>query len=93
MESLKVLVRKPETVIVDVRSPWEYEMDHIPGAKNIPLEEISFKLDEFRTFNHPVVLYCRSGNRSGMAVNILKQNGVAEVYNGGGLGDMQFLLN
>lgn len=93
MESLKVLVRKPETVIVDVRSPWEYEMDHIPGAKNIPLEEISFNLDEFRTFNHPVVLYCRSGNRSGMAVNILKQNGVAEVYNGGSLGDMQFLLN
>jgi len=93
MESLKVLVRKPETVIVDVRSPWEYEMEHIPGAKNIPLEEISFKLDEFRTFNHPVVLYCRSGNRSGMAVSILKQNGVAEVYNGGGLGDMQFLLN
>jgi len=93
MESLKVLVRKPETVIVDVRSQWEYEMEHIPGAKNIPLEEISFKLDEFRTFNHPVVLYCRSGNRSGMAVSILKQNGVAEVYNGGGLGDMQFLLN
>ena len=93
MESLKELVRKPETVIVDVRSPWEYEMDHIPGAKNIPLEEISLKLDEFRTFNNPVVLYCQSGNRSGMAVNLLKQHGVAEVYNGGGLGDMQFLLN
>ena len=35
----------------------------------------------------------RSGNRSGMAVNILKQNGITDVYNGGSLENMQFLLN
>jgi len=34
------------------------------------------------------VVYCRSGNRSGMAMNLLKQAGVSEVYNGGGLHDM-----
>ena len=93
MSSIKELVRNPSTGLVDVRSPWEYEMEHIPGAKNIPLEEIMNKVEEFKSFKSPVVLYCRSGARSGMAVSILKQNGVADVYNGGGLGEMQFLLN
>ena len=93
MKTLKELVKNPSTMVVDVRSPWEFEMEHIPGAKNIPLEEILYKAEEFKSQKNPIVLYCRSGNRSGMAVNILKQNGVADVYNGGGLGDMQFLLN
>lgn len=93
MNTLKELIKNPSTIVVDVRSPWEYEMDHIPGAKNIPLEEVPGKVEEFKAFKSPLVLYCRSGNRSGMAVSILKQNGVAEVYNGGSLGDMQFLLN
>jgi phage shock protein E len=93
MKEIKQLVKDPETVIVDVRSPWEFEMDHIAGAKNIPLEEIPGNIDQFKQFGKPLVLYCRSGNRSGMAVSILKQNGVTEVYNGGGLGDIQILLN
>jgi len=93
MSSIKELVKNPSTVLVDVRSPWEYEMEHIPGAKNIPLEEIMYKVEEFKSFKSPVVLYCRSGARSGMAVSILKQNGVADVYNGGGLGEMQFQIN
>ncbi|MBK7290531.1 MAG: rhodanese-like domain-containing protein [Chitinophagaceae bacterium] len=89
METIKELLKNKSTVVVDVRSPWEYEMDHIPGAKNIPLEEIIDKADQFRSFNSPVVLYCRSGNRSGMAVSILKQNGLDEVYNGGSLDQMK----
>ena len=93
MSTLKELVKNPSTVVVDVRSPWEFDTSHIPGAKNIPLEEVPYKVEEFRSFNCPVVLYCRSGNRSGMAVSILKQNGIAEVYNGGSQDDMQFLLN
>ena len=64
METIKELLKNKSTVVVDVRSPWEYEMDHIPGAKNIPLEEIIDKADQFRSFNSPVVLYCRSGNGS-----------------------------
>jgi phage shock protein E len=93
MNNIKELIKNPSTVVVDVRNAWEYEMEHIPGAKNIPLEEIPYKVEEFKSFKNPVVLYCRSGNRSGMAVSILKQNGVPDVYNGGGLGDIQFLLN
>ena len=93
MKNLKELIKNPSTVLVDVRSPWEYEIKHIPGSRNIPLEEVSSKVEEFKLFKNPVVLYCQSGNRSGMALSILKQLGVADVYNGGGLRDMQFLLN
>jgi phage shock protein E len=93
MTNLKTLIKNPSTVVVDVRSPWEFEMEHIPGAKNIPLEELNAKVGEFKTFKSPIILYCRSGNRSGIAVNILKQSGVAEVYNGGGLDDVRILLN
>lgn len=93
MQLLKEIVKNPATVIVDVRSPWEFEMEHVPGAKNIPLEEVMYKVKEFKELQSPIVLYCRSGNRSGMAASILKQNGITDVYNGGGLGDMQFLLN
>ena len=92
MNQLKEIINNPSTVIVDVRSSWEFESEHIPGAKNIPLEEIPAKAAEFKNLGTPIVLYCRSGNRSGMGVSILKQNGVTEVYNGGGLGDVQILL-
>ena len=93
MSRLKELIKNPDTLVVDVRSPLEYAAEHIPGAQNIPLEEVTTRLTEFRSIHKPVVLYCRSGNRSGMAVNILKQNGITDVYNGGSLENMQFLLN
>jgi phage shock protein E len=93
VNTLKELIKNPSTVVVDVRSPWEYEMEHIPGAKNIPLEDVAGKVEEFKSFKTPVVLYCRSGSRSRIAVSILNQNGVANVFNGGALDDMQFLLN
>jgi phage shock protein E len=93
MNMIKALIKNSATVLVDVRNPWEFEMDHIPGAKNIPLEEISGRIDEIKSFGKPLILYCRSGNRSKMAVSILKQNGMEQVYDGGGLGDMQFLIN
>jgi phage shock protein E len=41
----------------------------------------------------PIVVYCRSGNRSGMAMSLLKQAGLSEVYNGGGLHDMLIYQN
>jgi phage shock protein E len=93
MSTLKELIKNPATLVVDVRGPLEYAAEHIPGSQNIPLEEVTTRLTEFRSIHNPVVLYCRSGKRSGMAVNILKQNGITNVYNGGSLENMQFLAN
>jgi phage shock protein E len=42
--------------------------------------------------HQPVIVYCRSGSRSGMAAGILQQMGLDTVVNGGGLGDMQIQL-
>ena len=77
-----------DATIVDVRTPEEFADGHYPGAINIPLNEVQQRFDEFKKLKQPIVAYCRSGNRSGMAVSILKQNGLSEVYNGGGLNDL-----
>ncbi len=74
--------------ILDVRTPEEFAGSHYPGAINIPLNELPQRLDEIKEMKQPIVAYCRSGNRSGMAVSILKQNGLTDVYNGGGLSDL-----
>lgn len=93
MQLLKELVKDPSTLIVDVRSPWEFDIEHVPGALNIPLEELVYKAEELRESGKPVVLYCRSGNRSGMALSLLRQKGLTDIYNGGGLEDVKYLLN
>lgn len=74
--------------VVDVRTKEEFAQGHYPNAINIPLDQVQQRLDEFKAMNTPIVAYCRSGNRSGLAVSILKQNGITEVYNGGGLQDV-----
>ncbi|MGZ3938417.1 MAG: rhodanese-like domain-containing protein [Flavisolibacter sp.] len=74
--------------IVDVRTPGEYLEGHYPGAINIPLNELPNRLEEFKELKTPIVAYCRSGARSGMAVSLLKQNGYNEIYNVGGLFDL-----
>lgn len=73
---------------LDVRTPEEFSGNHYPTAINIPLNELPQRLDEIKEMKQPIVTYCRSGNRSGMAVSILKQNGFTDVYNGGGLSDL-----
>lgn len=74
--------------IVDVRTPEEYAAGHYPGAVNIPLDKVPQNIEQFKLMQKPIVAYCRSGNRSGMAVTMLKQSGIAEVYNGGGLEEL-----
>jgi phage shock protein E len=74
--------------LVDVRSPQEFAGKHFPNAINIPLEQVAQKVNEFKEMSKPVIAYCRSGNRSGVAVSILKQAGINDVINGGGLEDL-----
>ena len=74
---------------VDVRTLEEFSQDHIDSAINIPVHEIQYRIHEFKRLPKPIILYCRSGNRSGMAVSVLKQNGIDEAINGGGLEDLK----
>lgn len=70
-------------LIVDVRSPAEFSQGHVNGSVNIPLEQVNSSLEKLRKSAKPIVMICRSGARSGMAVGTLKQAGI-EAKNGGG---------
>ena len=74
--------------ILDVRTPEEFSGSHYPNAINIPLNELPQRVDEIKQLKQPIVAYCRSGNRSGMAVAILRQSGLTNVFNGGGLNEL-----
>lgn len=89
MQTINEILKKEDAVVVDVRNSWEYDEGHIKNAVNIPLTEIPARIDEFKKLNGPAILYCRSGNRSGAAVHILKQAGITNVYNGGSIFDLQ----
>lgn len=54
----------------------------------IPLDQLPQRIEEIRDLPKPVIVFCMSGNRSGMAMNLLKQQGINEVVNGGGISDM-----
>ncbi len=92
--TLKEIVQDPETKFVDVRTEQEFNIAHLQNAINIPLHDIAENTDKIKGFNAPaIVLYCLSGNRSGQALNYLKQQGFENVYNGGSMEDINYLLN
>lgn len=74
-------------LVIDVRTTEEYANRHLPGTLHIPYQEIAdrFAQLEIRK-DREVVLYCRSGNRSGIAYKILTEQGYTQLHNGGGLG-------
>jgi len=73
-----------EATIIDVRTPGEFMMGNVKGSINIPLDEVSSRIKEFKNIQGNVVLCCASGGRSGQATMFLQQNGLSNVYNGGG---------
>lgn len=90
--TIRELVNEKGATVIDVRSSWEFADGHVNNALNIPLDEIPARIDEIKLLPTPLLCYCRSGSRSGMATGILQQFGITEVYNGGGLADMQIAL-
>lgn len=74
-------------ILVDVRTPSEYKSGHIEGAINIPLSELKESIGTLNA-DAEVVLYCRSGNRAGVAKEILESEGYYNIYNGGGYQDL-----
>jgi len=72
----------PDFVIIDVRTPEEFADGHIENAINLDYNSETFrdelnKLDKNKTY----LIYCRSGSRSGSALNIMKELNFREVYN------------
>ncbi len=77
--------KAPARTYIDVRTPAEYASGHLPGALNIPLQDMNNRLDELRALGTGITTYCRSGNRSGKAKALLEDAGFTDVTNGGGV--------
>ncbi len=80
--SIQEKINHSESTIVDVRTPEEFIGGHVEGSINIPLSEVTTRLEELKTMQ-PLVLCCASGGRSGQATIYLAEQGL-EVINGGG---------
>jgi phage shock protein E len=72
--------------LVDVRTPEEFASGHIPGAVNIPVQDLGRRMTELDGKERPIVLYCRSGARSSAAARVLESAGYAQVHDLGSMG-------
>ena len=74
-----------DALVLDVREDKEYAAGHIPKAKHIPLGQLAGRINELDKFkNKPVLVTCRSGQRSARACGMLKKAGFETVYNQAG---------
>ena len=77
------------TVLIDVRTKDEFKSGHLEKAINIPYTEIEEQIKSITKDNHKnIVVYCKSGRRSGIAQKTLMQMGYKNVVNGGGYKDL-----
>jgi rhodanese-related sulfurtransferase len=85
-EALAALIEagEPEHLILDVRTPGEFESGHIPTAENLPVSTIAENPPEVPA-DRLIVVYCRSGNRSARAARILQEQGYSRVVDFGGI--------
>lgn len=77
-----MLMNHDDALVLDVREDSEWRDGHIEGAKHIPLGKLGSHLSELEKYkDRPLIVQCRSGNRSAMACGQLKRAGFAKVYN------------
>ena len=87
--ALKALQRS-DAVLIDVRTEEEFASGALPGAHLIPHEQIAQRIAAVAPDkNAPIVLYCRSGRRSGIAQDNLQALGYTQVINAGGYEQLQ----
>ena len=80
-------------IVVDVRTPEEFQDGAYPGAINIPLDEMQLRINELGSKSREITLYCASGARSAYAQRVLMQIGYTNVTNGGGIAAMMASRN
>ena len=76
----RLLTERPDTRLLDVRTPGEFEAEHIAGAYNVPLDTLGEHGPEIRRVTAPVVLVCRSGQRARRAEDALKSAGMTNLH-------------
>lgn len=77
--------------LIDVRTAAEYAEGHITDAINLPLQDIQNGTLPTAAKDKPIYVYCRSGNRSSQAAELLKTAGYSQVIDLGAIADVQAL--
>lgn len=82
-----------DVIILDVRTPEEFQSGHVEGAINLPVDQFQtdfagLKLDSEKTY----ALYCRSGNRSQVAYSIMEREGFTKLYQAPGVSQYDYPL-
>jgi rhodanese-related sulfurtransferase len=76
------LYNDQDALLLDTREVAEFRDGHLPAARNIPLSGVKSKIGELESDRQrPIVVYCRTGSRSGGACNVLVKNGFEKVHN------------
>ncbi len=76
------LINHQDAFILDVREPEEFKSGHLLNAKSIPLGKLKERIGEIERYrDKPVIVVCRSGNRSATACALLGRDGFAQAYN------------
>lgn len=85
------LINRKDALVIDLRDTGEFEAGHIAGARHVPEKQLSERLKELEKFkDRALIVVCRSGTRSGAAVQALRGNGFNEAVNlSGGIGAWQ----
>ncbi len=79
--------------VIDVRSEGEFQQRHLPGAINIPLDRLRDEVARLApNKEHPLLLHCLSGTRSGMGKAMLRRMGYLKVFNLGSYGRARTIL-
>lgn len=73
-----------ERIFIDVREPYEFATDHVEGAVNMPPAELMAGAPQLRDVDRAteLIVYCRSGSRSNVAIQLLRQMGFTNTVNG-----------
>jgi len=78
----KEIINTEKPLILDVRSPMEFNEGHIPNAMLLPVQDIADSINSIAKYKDgPVVVYCHTGNRSNIASRVLSRHGFKNVYN------------
>ncbi|RJG13442.1 rhodanese-like domain-containing protein [Pseudomonas cavernicola] len=84
---------EPKTLLIDVRTAEEFAEGALPGASRIGYEQIDTQIASLTSDKDtPIVLYCRSGRRSGIAQDELRKLGYTHVINAGGYQELKTAL-
>lgn len=90
-EAKKTLETEKDVVLLDVRTVEEYTEKHIPGSVLVPVEVIESEVEaKIKDKNSKILVYCRSGRRSKIAIDSMTKLGYTNLYDLGGINDWPY---